>query len=78
MRLKMKAKNNIIGKVIRAISSTIPREDADEQRTNAGCTSIDQVERIGRNNPLPSRPVKVKFTDKSDVDHLLKNKKKTT
>ena len=69
-------RNNIIGKVIRAISSTMPGEDADEQRTNAGCTSIDQVERIGRYNPLRSRPVKVKFTDKSDVDHLLKNKKK--
>ena len=69
-------RNDIIGKVIRAISSTMPGEDADEQRTNAGCTSIDQVERIGRYNPLGSRPVKVKFTDKSDVDHLLKHKKK--
>ena len=69
-------RNDIIGKVIKAISSTMPREDADEQRTNAGCTSIDQVERIGRYNPLQSRPVKVKFTDKSDVDHLLKHRKK--
>ena len=68
-------KNDIIGKVIRAISSTMPRDDVDEQRTNAGCTSIDQVERVGRYNPLRPRPVKVKFTDKSDVDHLLKHKK---
>ena len=68
-------KNDIIGKVIRAISSTMPGDDADEQRTNAGCTSIDQVERVGRYNPLRPRPVKVKFTDKSDVDHLLKHKK---
>ena len=69
-------KNDIIGKVIRAISSTMPGDDVDEQRTNAGCTSIDQVEHVGRYNPLQSRPVKVKFTDKSDVDHLLKHKKK--
>ena len=68
-------KNDIIGKVIRAISSTMPRDDVDEQRTNAGCTSIDQVEHVGRYNPLWPRPVKVKFTDKSDVDHLLKHKK---
>ena len=68
-------KNDIIGKVIRAISSTMPGDDVDEQRTNAGCTSIDQVERVGRYNPLWPRPVKVKFTDKSDVDHLLKHKK---
>ena len=31
---------------------------------------------MGRYNPLQSRPVKVKFTDKTDVDHLLKNKRK--
>ena len=69
-------KNDIKGHVIRAISNTMPGEDLDEKRTNAGCTSIDQVERVGRYNPLRSRPVKVKFTDKSDVDHLLKNKRK--
>ena len=69
-------KNDIKGHVIRAISNTMPGEDLDEKRTNTGCTSIDQVERVGRYNPLRSRPVKVKFTDKSDVDHLLKNKRK--
>ena len=68
--------HDIKGQVIRAISNTMPGEDLDEKRTNAGCTSIDQVERVGRFNPLRSRPVKVKFTDKSDVDHLLKNKRK--
>ena len=69
-------KNDIKGQVIRAISNTMPGDDLDEKRTNAGCTSIDQVERVGRYNPLRSRPVKVKFTDKTDVDHLLKNKRK--
>ena len=69
-------RDDIVGKVIRAISSTMPGDNADEQRTNAGCISIDQVERIGRYNPLRLRPVKVKFTDKSNVDHLLKHKKK--
>ena len=54
----------------------MPGEDLDEKRTNAKCTSIDQIERIGRYNPQRLRPVKVKFTDKSDVDHLLKNKRK--
>ena len=69
-------KSDIKGQVIRAISNTMPGEDLDEKRTNAGCTSIDLVERVGRYNPLRSRPVKVKFTDKSDMDHVLKNKRK--
>ena len=68
--------NDIKGYVIRAISNTMPGDDLDEKRTNAKCTSIDQIERIGRYNPQRLRPVKVKFTDKSDVDHLLKNKRK--
>ena len=67
--------NDIKGRVIRAISTTIPGEDTEEQQTNASYTSVDQVERIGQYNPLRSRPVKVKLMDKSDVDHLLKNKK---
>ena len=68
--------SDIRGYVIRAISNTMPGEDLDEKRTNAKCTSMDQIERIGRYNPQRVRPVKVKFTDKSDVDHLLKNKRK--
>ena len=68
--------NDIKGHLIRAISNTMPGEDIDEKRTNAKCTSIDHIERIGRYNPQCQRPVKVKFTDKSDVDHLLKNKRK--
>ena len=43
--------NEIKGKVIRAISSTMPGEDTEEQKTNARYTSIDQVEQIGRYNP---------------------------
>ena len=74
-KTEYKDKNDIKGQVIRAISNTMPGEDLDEKRTNAECTSIDQVERLGRYNPLRSRPVKMKFTDKSDVDHLLKNKR---
>ena len=34
------------------------------------------VERLGKYNPLRTCPVKVKFGNKSDVDHLLKNKKR--
>ena len=42
---------DIKGYVIRAISNTMPGDDLDEKRTNAKCTSIDQIERIGRYNP---------------------------
>ena len=50
----------------------------EEKKKNAGKTSIEYVERIGRYNPLRSRPVKVKFSDKNDVDTLLKKQKKPT
>ena len=43
--------NDIKGYMIRAISTTMPGDDLDEKRTNAKCTSIDQIERIGRYNP---------------------------
>ena len=43
--------NDIKVYVIRAISNTMPGDDLDEKRTNAKCTSIDQIERIGRYNP---------------------------
>ena len=68
--------HDVKGYLIRAMAHTMPGEDMEEPKTQAKCTSIDQVERIGRYNPLRSRPVKVKFTNKQDVDHVLKNRRK--
>ena len=61
--------------IIKAIAKTMPGKDEEEKNKNAGKTSIEYVERIGRYNPLRARAVKVKFSDKSDVDALLKNKR---
>ena len=68
--------HDVKGYLIRAMAHTMPGEDMEERKTQAKCTSIDQVERIGRYNPLRSRPVKVKFTNKQDVDLVLKNRRK--
>ena len=68
-------KDDVKVQVIKAIAKTMPGQDEEEKKKNAGKTSIEYVERIGRYNPLHSRAVKVKFTDKSDVDTLLKNKR---
>ena len=62
--------------VIKAIAPTMDGEDEDEQKKNAGNSSIETVEQLGKYNPQRIRPVKVKFGNKRDVDHLLKNKKK--
>ena len=50
-------------------------DDHEAKKTLAGQTSIDSVERVGKFNPLRTRPVKVKFREKKDVDHLFKNRK---
>ena len=62
--------------VIKAIAPTMEGEDEEEQKKNAGNSSIETVERLGKYNPQRVWPVKVKFGNKSDVDHLLRNKKK--
>ena len=46
------------------------------RKSLAGKTSIDTVERLGKYNPLRIRPVKVRFLEKKDVDHLFRNRKK--
>ena len=61
--------------VIKAIAKTMPGKDEDEKKKNAGKTSIEHVERIGRYNPLRVRSVKVMFNDRTDVETLLKNKR---
>ena len=50
-------------------------DDFEAKKTLAGQTSIDSVERVGKFNPMRPRPVKVKFREKKDVDHLFKNRK---
>ena len=61
--------------VVKAIVSTMMGESEDEQKTNASQTSIETVERLGKYNPMRTRPVKVKFSEKKDVDHIFKNRK---
>ena len=39
-------------------------DDFEAKKTLAGQTSIDSVERVGKFNPLRTRPVKVKFREK--------------
>ena len=62
--------------VVRAIASTMHRESEDDKKNSAEKTSIESVERLGKYNPLRTRPVKVKFGDKRDVDNLFRNRKK--
>ena len=73
---EFKDRSDIKVQVIKAIAPTMDGEDEEEQKKNAGNSSIETVERLGKYNPQRTRPVKVKFGNKSDVDHLLKNKKK--
>ena len=62
--------------VVKAIVSTKTGESEEERKTNAGQTSIETVERMGKYNPTRIRPVKVKFSEKKEVDDLFKNRKK--
>ena len=50
--------------VEKAIVSTMTGESEEERKTNAGQTSIETVERMGKYNPMRTRPVKVKFSEK--------------
>ena len=62
--------------VVKAIVSTMTGESEEERKTNAGQTSMETVERMGKYNLMRTRPVKVKFSEKKDVDYLFKNRKK--
>ena len=67
---------DVIRKVIKAMSLTMPGADEEEKKSNASKTSIECVERLGKYNPLRTRPVKVSFGNKSDADYVLKQRKK--
>ena len=62
--------------IVKAIANTMHGETEKDKTKSAGDTSIASVERMGKYNPLRIRPVKVKFSDKKDVDNLFKNRKK--
>ena len=68
-------RSDIKVQIIKAIANTMEGDDFEAKKTLAGQTSIDSVERVGKFNPLRTRPVKVKFREKKDVDHLFKNRK---
>ena len=63
-------------RIVKAIANTMQGETEEDKTKSAGDTSIASVERMGKYNPLRIRPVKVKFSDKKDVDNLFKNRKK--
>ena len=69
-------KSDIKAQIVKAIANTMDGDDYDAKKSLAGQTSIDSVERVGKYNPLRIQPVKVKFREKKDVDHLFKNRKK--
>ena len=68
-------RSNVKVQIVKAIANTMEGEDFEIKKTLAGQTSIDSVEKVGKYNPLRTRPVKVKFHEKKDVEHLFKNRK---
>ena len=68
-------RSDIKVQIIKAIANTMEGDDFETKKTLAGQTSIDSVERVGKFNPMRPRPVKVKFREKKDIDHLFKNRK---
>ena len=69
-------RSDVKTQIVKAIASTLDGKDFTAKKTLAGKTSIDTVERLGKYNPLRIRPVKVRFLEKKDVDHLFRNRKK--
>ena len=63
-------------KVISAIANISTGNIPEERKETAKKVPIDSVERLGKYISTCNRPVKVKFTNKTDVDNLFKNQKK--
>ena len=63
-------------KVISAIANISTGNTPEERKETAKKVPIDSVERLGKYISTHNRPVKVKFTNKTDVDNLFKNQKK--
>ena len=49
-------RSDIKTQIIKAIANTMEGDDFDAKKTLAGQTSIDSVERVGKFNPLRTRP----------------------
>ena len=62
--------------IVKAIANTMQGETEEDKTKSAGDTSIESIQRMGKYNPLRTRPVKVKLSDNKDVDNLFKNRKK--
>ena len=63
-------------KIISVLTTVTEGVTAEDRKESAKKTPIDSIERIGKYKPNRSRPVKVKFTNKTDVSCLFKNWKK--
>ena len=62
-------------KIISVLSTVCDGETAEDKKESAKKKPIDSIERMGKFNVHRPRPVKVKFTNKSDVNNLFKNRK---
>ena len=63
-------------KIISVLSTVTRGATAEDRKESAKKIPIDSIERMGKYKPNRSRPVKVKFTNKTDVSCLFKNRKK--
>ena len=62
--------------MISAIANISTGNTPEERKETAKKTLIDSIEWLGKYISTHNRPVKVKFTNKTDVDNLFKNQKK--
>ena len=63
-------------KVISVLATVTEGATAEDRKESAKKTPIDSIECMGKYKPNRPRPVKVKFTNKTDVSCLFKNRKK--
>ena len=63
-------------KIISVLATVTEGATAEDRKESAKKTPIDSIECMGKYKPNRSRPMKVKFTNKTDVSCLFKNRKK--
>ena len=63
-------------KIISILTTVTEGATVEDRKESAKKTPIDSIERMGKYKPNRSRPVKVNFTNKTDVSCLFKNRKK--
>ena len=63
-------------KVISVLATVAEGATAEDKKESAKKTPMDTIECMGKYNPNRPRPVKVKFTNKTAVNSLFKNRKK--